>query len=73
MESQEKKLREELARQGLVANKHMNEMLKLEHVQLLAKFAQEIEDIVKSERRAHAQQLAAPSSKIDELFAITKG
>lgn len=70
---QEKKMREELARQALAHNNHLSEMLKLQQSQLVKEFNTQLNERIDFERSTYVDSLAKHIAKIEGLMGVIEG
>ena len=73
LECHEQKMREELVRQSLAQNNHMNDMLRLQQQQLIDEFKQVMEERADFERTTYIDSLAKHIARIDGLVATISG
>ena len=66
-------MREELVRQSLAQNNHMNDMLRLQQQQLIDEFKQVMEERADFERTTYIDRLAKHIARIDGLVATYSG
>jgi len=71
LDCHEQKMREELVRQSLAQNNHMNDMLKLQQNQLIEEFKQVMEERAGFERSTYVDSLAKHIARVDGLVTTT--